>query len=201
MEKEVIKKLERINIKLDDFIQTISLDALGRLKILQDNCDALQKRCDSLQEELNESMQGKDYKTCIQNYKESIIRKNEEINRLKEEIKTLKGENITLKGQSRRLLEQKVKETIKLEIEAKKAAEIKALKKEVDDLRKRGSTTQVLSSRLHNYEVEIRELKKENAALKNEKTNSEKVLELMKQVEKLKSENEVLKDILNDPDR
>ena len=68
-------------------------------------------------------------------------------------------------------------------------------------VRKRESTIQVLSERLHSMKEEVRVLRKENASLKEAKTDSEKVIELLKQNKALKEEISILKDILNDPEK
>lgn len=185
MEKELEKRLTSIESNLKDLVQTVCVDALGRLKTLQQEKDLLEK-------ELNEFQNGKDYKTTVKAYQESFIRKNEEIKALKEEILNLKRRN----NDGINLHIQEL-----LRVRNEKDKEIEALKMEIEDLKKRESTIQVLSERLHSMKEEVRELKKENAALKEEKTNSEKVILLMKQVEELKKENSILKDILNDPEK
>jgi DNA repair exonuclease SbcCD ATPase subunit len=188
MEKELIKKLDGINSKLEDLVQTVCVDALGRLRTLQQEKDLLEK-------ELNEFQNGKDYKTTVKAYQESIIRKNEEIKALKEEI-------FSLKRRINNTIDLDIRERVKREDEKKELkTEIESLRIEIEDLRKRESTIQVLSERLHSMKEEVRVLRKENASLKEAKTDSEKVIELLKQNKALKEEISILKDILNDPEK
>lgn len=185
MEKELEKRLTSIESNLKDLVQTVCVDALGRLKILQQEKDLLEK-------ELNEFQNGKDYKTTVKAYQESIIRKNEEIKSLKEEILNLKRRN----NDGINLHIQEL-----LRVRNEKDKEIESLKMEIEDLKKRESTIQVLSERLHSMKEEVRVLKRENVSLKEAKTDSEKVIELLKQNKALKEEIGILKDILNDPEK
>lgn len=213
MEEDLEKKLSIIESRLEVLIQILCNDAMSRinqdqidLKKERDEKNKEKEKADKLQERLNLMMERfiepssrEDYKTAFENLQKNVVKKEERIENLKKDNETLRE-----KVSSMRLMYNKqVKNSITIEKELKNLKEkFDALEKENTSLKKRtvsSSTPQILSARIHNLEEELREVRKENISLKEEKTNSEKVILLMKQIEELKKENNILKDILNDP--
>ena len=215
MEKDLEKKLSSIESRLEVLIQTLCNDAMSRisqdqidLKKERDEKNKEKEKADKLQDQLNlmmvrfiEPSSGKDYKTAFENLQKNAVKKEERIENLEKDNQILRE-----KVSSMRLMYSKqVRSSVAIEKEHNNLKEkIYALEKENTSLKKRtvsSSTSQILSTRIHNLEEELREVRKENISLKEEKTNSEKVILLMKQVEELKKENNILKDILNDPEK
>lgn len=208
MEKELEERLNGIDSRLEDLIQTVCIDALDRLRISQKELEKEKEKADKLQEQLNLMMErfiepssGKDYKTAFENLQKNAVKKEEKIENLEKDNQILRE-----KVSSMRLMYSKqVRSSVAIEKENNNLKEkIDSLEKENTSLKKRtvsSSTSQILSTRIHNLEEELREVRKENISLKEEKTNSEKVISLLKEIEELKKENGVLKDILNDPEK
>lgn len=208
MEKELEKRLDGIDSRLEDLIQTVCIDALDRLRISQKDLEKEKERADRLQDQLNlmmvrfiEPSSGKDYKTAFENLQKNTVKKEEKIENLEKDNQILRE-----KVSSMRLMYSKqVRSSVDIEKKHNNLKEkIDSLEKENTSLKKRtvsSSTSQILSTRIHNLEEELREVRKENISLKEEKTNSEKVISLLKEIEELKKENGILKDILNDPEK
>ena len=208
MEKELEERLNGIDSRLEDLIQTVCIDALDRLRISQKELEKEKEKADKLQDQLNLMMErfiepssGKDYKTAFENLQKNAVKKEEKIENLEKDNQILRE-----KVSSMRLMYSKqVRSSVAIEKEHNNLKEkVDSLEKENISLKKRtvsSSTSQILSTRIHNLEEELREVRKENISLKEEKTNSEKVISLLKEIEELKKENGILKDILNDPEK